>query len=216
MLSKRKKANGFKRNWKGLTVLATCFILIVSSTVAILIMQYVSESGIQTPDKLFRYKYGETCQSEWYDKEYSSIRFTDALLTDNLKGQSGQYIVFFADIQTKSHVFSSKDICLGFNMIKSPYYLFKNKTIFEKDLSLEISDTTLVIDKINGEMNGRIAFVFSIDSENYQLIKTQSLQTSFKNNVGGQIILHLGIYWCGGKSEFVFKTSEVQYVEKIN
>ena len=83
-------------------------------------------------------------------------------------------------------------------------------------MSLEVSEITLIIDETNGEMNGKVAFVFSIDDENFYLIKSQSSQTSYENNIGDQITLEPGIYWCGGKASFVFKTAEVQYVQNIN
>lgn len=219
MLSKRKRANGFKTNWKGLAVLAACFILMISSAVTILVMQYVSESGVQTPDKRYNFGLGEVCENDNWNGTQHSIVFNEVFITNNITESKGYYIVFVGDICTSSFSFPTDDIRsfgLDFRIIKEPDYIKQNKAVLEKDISEQLSDVDLLFNGEKGQMEGAFRLVFSIDEQNFNLIKEKSPQTSYENNVGIQITFEPGIYWCGGNASFVFKTSEVRYVEKIN
>lgn len=219
ILSAHKKSNKNKINWKGWATLAACFVLMLSSVLIVFIMNKTNNgSGVQTPDKGYSFGIGEVCENKNWNGSYHSIVFNNVYLTEEIDGQKGYYLVFGGNINTQSFYFRTNDSDFGLDlrMIKEPDYITQSQVGFEPELSNKISEVDLLLNGESGEMNGRFCLVFSIDEQNFELIKNKTPQTSFENDSGAQIILEVGVYWSGSFTQFDFSTADVQYVGKIN
>lgn len=219
-LSKNEKTTVFKINWKGWATLVACFIVIVSSVLWIMTMNKPdSPSGVQKPDKLYNFGIGDICNNENWNGAPHSVVFNEVYVTNSIGENGGNYIVFNGEINTSTFSFPTDDVRsfgLDLRMIKEPEYITQNKAVFEENISEQLSVVDLLFNGEEGEMSGAFCLVFSIDEQNFNLIKDKSLQTSFADSSLAQITLQIGVYWSGGNTLFEFNTTDTQYIDKLN
>lgn len=205
----------FRINPKGWIAFAACFALIVS-VVLFMTKGNKPDDGGEIPDKGYIFRLGAVCENDDWNNAKHSIVFNDVYITNDIAGHKGNYIVFSGEINTTVFSFptdNSNRFYLNLRMIENPSSWEVNKTTFEKELSSELSSTTLLYNGEEGSMNGVFSLVFSIGDENFDLIKEKAPNTL--NFSISQISLKIGVTWCGGTAYFCFDTSDIRYVEKI-
>lgn len=220
LLSNFKKKRILKINWKGWATLVACFILIVSSVLLIMKTNNTdTPGGVQNPDKLYNFGIGDICNNDDWNGTPHSVVFNKVYVTNSIGENSGNYIVFIGEINTSAFSFPTVDarsFGLDLRMIKEPEYITQNKAVFEENISDQLSEVDLLFNGEEGEMSGAFCLVFSIDEQNFNLIKEKSLQTSYEDSSLAQITLEIGVYWSGGASLFEFNTTDTQYIDKLN
>ena len=207
-------------------------ILVVAIALAILTIQIIKQlksqnesktegsqdqSTLGKPVEIPVFELGEICEETSADGSYHSIVFNSVYLTDEIKGQTGRYLVFTGDINSSDcsveYQNFSIDLTRAGHMLHKYYDYF-----FESELSEALSEANLPDDGESGAMNGEFCFVFSIDDTSYDLVKTVSALPPTVDNGSfnfSEISLRVGIVRYAGKV-FRLNTQNVQYIESIN
>ena len=224
------KNNALSAKLKRIIVLAV--ILVVAIALAILTIQIIKQlksqnesktegsqdqSTLGKPVEIPAFELGEICEETSVDGSYHSIVFNSVYLTDEIKGQTGRYLVFTGDINSSDcsveYQNFSIDLTRAGHMLHKYYDYF-----FESELSEALSEANLPDDGESGAMNGEFCFVFSIDDASYDLIKDGIGNPPTVDNENfnfGEISLRAGIHRYYG-TVFRFSTTDVQYIESIN
>ena len=223
---------------KKLIAAVICVALIVPIITVVLILNLsdkVIPGGIfgQNPGiENYAFKLGETCSSTTSQYPDSEITVNDVVITNIIGENHGYYIVFYADIKTENYSIVTEDITqhgnsdtlrVSFSMLKwwEDPRANDSFSLFEKELSQSLSEAQLIIDDRPGEMNGKIALVFSIDELSFGMIKSKTGESAYQNLTGKyagvQYCLETNISWYKHvDAHFVFYTTDASYVESIS
>ncbi len=206
-----------KRNFVTRLAIASCVAMIVICAVFNVSCDN-DDDPIGPPGDIsgYTFRLGEVCEGNDPNGVKNSIVINDVYITNDIAGHRGNYIVFSGEINTTAFSFptdNSNRFYLHLRMMENPSSWEVNKTTFEKELSSELSSTTLLYNGEEGSMNGVFSLVFSIGDENFELIKEKAPNTSDFSI--SQISLKIGVTWCGGAAAyFSCDPADVRYAEK--
>lgn len=195
---------------------AVIILVLCCSIIPAVILTHSQEEGggniPTTPDQYNIVGLNEHLIAVQSDGTYDIV-VDEIFLTKEISGNAvsqGGYLVFGGEIDVPKFAFISKEVFLDINLIKIGDNQDEHIE-FNAELSKELSEVDLIVDETQGAMDGRYYLVFEIDLNNFNLIASGTDQTSFENNVGEQIRLHMNVWWGSNKANvFDFSCDEVK------
>lgn len=170
------------------------------------------------PDLYYKVEIGEHCTrttpNGFYDLCFNKIYITETV--NSKVNNNGGFLILEGQIDTPNFTFDTDILELELNL-KKPTDTWTQIISFEKSLSITLSETPILFDENIGVMHGKIVLVFSIDENNYSLIRDKTSQTSFEKNQGAQIRFQSNVWWGKeGKTVFDFYTKNVEVVNTVS
>ena len=210
--------------WLRLGSIAAAFCLVFSIALGIGLSgkSFDSESSnaedSQVPDKAIVFGLGEKCESEVYGG-YKSMVINGVTVSKKIgdaeRGEGG-FLIFEGEIYAENFAFSSDSISLGFSYLNSEGYV-PERCSFEKELSVEASEVTLLFDGERGKMDGSFCFVFSLNESDYRALSGITVESApdssgtTDNAQSSDWIVELDpdITWGGGFTLFKFDKHDI-------
>lgn len=122
------------------------------------------------------YHAGEVCEINNEQKPWGSIVFNEVVLTNEIEGDGGSFLVFSGEIDTNGFSFPTNDVHsfhLDLRLYDDLGDVSEIESQFSEELSQKLSDAELKFNGEGGAMRGKFSLVFSVEERDLEIIKSE-------------------------------------------